>query len=281
VVDVIANEEMAKAWDGDDGAHWTEYADRYDAAGADFWQHFLAADLIAANDRVLDVGCGTGQSTRDAARAAGSGRALGVDLSAQMLDEARSRAAAQGVGNVAFEQADAQDHPFAAEAYDVAISRFGAMFFGDRPAAFGNIARALRPGGRLALLAWQGLADNEWLVAIRAALAAGRDLPMPPLGMPGPFGLADREPASAMLVTAGFGDVAFTEVTEPLRFGHDAEDAWSFVRHMGIVKGLSAELDDATRTAAHDKLRSLLTTHETSNGVEFAGSAWLITASRT
>lgn len=281
MVDVIANEEMAKAWDGHEGEHWTEFADRYDAAGADFWQRFLAADLIAANDQVLDIGCGTGQSTRDAARAAASGSALGVDLSAQMLDEARARAMAAGVSNIAFEQADAQVHPFAAGSYDIAISRFGAMFFADRAAAFANIARALRPGGRLALLAWRGFADNSWLVEIRDSLAAGRDLPTPPLGLPGPFGLADREPASAMLAAAGFVDVVFTEVSESMRFGRDAEDAWSFVRHMGIAKGLSAELDDATRTSAQDTLRSLLAARETSGGVEFAGSAWLITASRT
>lgn len=277
---VIANDEMAKAWNGEEGDRWTEYADRYDAAGAGYWRRFLDADLISVADRVLDIGCGTGQSTRDVARIATSGSALGVDLSSQMLELASQRGHAERLTNVDFLQADAQVHPFEEQAFDAVISRFGAMFFSDRTAAFHNIGRALRPGGRLALLAWRGLADNEWLVAIRDALAAGRDLPVPPLGGPGPFGLADPDGVRAVLASTGFDDVDLTEINEPTRFGDDAEHAWSFVRTMGPVKGLSEGLDEPVRLAAHDTLRRVLAAHESSAGVQFAGSAWLITARR-
>lgn len=278
----IANTEMAKAWDGEEGDHWTEYADRYDASSAAYWQRFLGHGLIASGDRVLDVGCGTGQSTRDAARAASAGSALGADLSARMLARARERAQAEGLTNVEFLQADVQVHPFDSATYDVAISRFGAMFFADREAAFANIAQALRPGGRLALLAWRGgLAGNEWITVIRDALAASRDLPEPPLGLPGPFGLADADGVRAMLGKAGFVDVELTELDEPVRFGSDAADAWAFVSQIGIVKGLSHDLDDATREAAHDKLRTVLAERESAAGVRLASSAWLITARRT
>ncbi len=164
----IANVEMAKAWDGEEGEHWTEFADRYDAAGARYWTRFLDAGLIAGGDVVLDIGCGTGESTIDAARRSGSGRALGADLSARMLKLAGERARAAHVANAEFVQADAQVHSFGANAFDVAISRFGAMFFADPVAAFQNIAESLKPGGRVALLSWQGLAENEWLTAIRA-----------------------------------------------------------------------------------------------------------------
>jgi SAM-dependent methyltransferase len=111
---------------------------------------------------VLDIGCGTGQATRDAARAAEPGHALGVDLSARMIELARRLAASQDIGNVSFEQADAQIYPFPAGSFDVAISRTGTMFFGDPAAAFANIGRALRPGGRLVMLVWQGPGPNEW-----------------------------------------------------------------------------------------------------------------------
>ena len=135
---------------------------------------------------MLDVGCGTGQTTRDAARAASAGSALGVDLSSRMLDHARRRATEEGVTNVTFAQADAQIHPFEPGAYDVAISRTAAMFFGDHVAAFSNIGRALRSGGRLVLVTWQPLPGNEWIREISGALAAGRDLPAPPPDAPAP-----------------------------------------------------------------------------------------------
>src|SRR5688500_11301148 len=107
----IANVEMAKAWE-EEGVEWTRDADRYDAASARHWRRFLDAGLIEPADRVLDVGCGTGQSTRDVGRLASSGSVHGVDLSAQMLDEAKRRSVKEGLTNVTYEFADAQVHPF-------------------------------------------------------------------------------------------------------------------------------------------------------------------------
>jgi SAM-dependent methyltransferase len=276
----IANVEQAAAWDGNEGDHWAEHADRYESAGRRQWQRFLDAGLIADDDQVLDIGCGTGKSTRDAARVAVSGAALGVDLSSRMLERARERSAAEGLTNVSFEQADAQVHPFDAHAFDVAISCFGGMFFGDPVAAFSNIGGAVRPGGRLALLAWRELARNEWLTAIRGALAAGRALPEPPAGAPGPFGLADEGHVRRVLGDAGFSGLALEAIDEPIQFGTDAEDAWSFVRNIGIVHGLTQDLDDATKQQALDHLRAVVVAHETDEGVLLGTSAWLITARR-
>ena len=107
----IANVEQAAAWNGDEGDRWTEHADRYDRAGRRHWQRFLDADLISPTDVVLDLGCGTGKSTRDAGRLAAQGSVLGLDLSLPMLELARERTAADGLENVTFVQADAQVHP--------------------------------------------------------------------------------------------------------------------------------------------------------------------------
>ena len=171
----IANVEMAKAWDGHEGDMWTTHADRYEATSRRTWDAFLGRGLVAPGDDVVDVGCGTGKATADLARLAAPGRVLGVDLSSRMLERGRRRAEADGLANVEFLQADAQVHPFEEAAFDVAVSSFGAMFFNDQVAAFANIGRALRPGGRLAVMAWQELARNEWLVAIRApSPSAGR-----------------------------------------------------------------------------------------------------------
>jgi SAM-dependent methyltransferase len=277
----IANVEQAAAWDGSEGDHWAEHADRYEAAGRRQWQRFLDADLLLAGDVVLDIGCGTGKSTRDAARVASRGHAHGVDLSARMLAVGRERAAAEGLANVSFDQADAQVHPFDVDACDIAISSFGAMFFGDPVAAWTNIGRAVRPGGRVAVLAWRELARNEWLQAFRGALAAGRTLPEPPPGVPGPFGLADSDRVRTIFDEAGFTGVEFAAIDEPIEFGRDAEDAFGFARGAGIVEGLTQDLDDASKARALDALRSVMVEHETHDGVLLGTSAWLITAQRS
>lgn len=188
-----SNVEQFGAWDGDEGAYWAAHADYFDRSVAEYHRRLLAAAAITETERVLDVGCGTGQTTRDAARAASAGSALGVDLSSQMLDYARRRTCAEGVANASFLQADVQIHPFDAEGFDVAISRTGAVFFGDPRAAFTNLARALAPRGRLRMVAWQSLAANEWIREIAGALAAGRDRPTPPPDAPGPFAFSDPD----------------------------------------------------------------------------------------
>jgi len=275
----IANAEMAKAWE-EEGVEWTRDADRYDAAGARHWKRFLDAGVIQPTDRVLDIGCGTGQSTRDAARAASSGSAHGIDLSQQMLDDARRRSTAEGLTNVTFEYGDAQVHEFGSGTYDVAISRFGAMFFNDAGAAFANIGRGLKPGGRLVLQAWRPLADNEWLVVFRNALAVGRELPAPPNGAPGPFALADPDHVRGLLTGAGYADVELEAVDAPMFLGTDAADAWVFCSGMGIFRGLTDGLDEADREQAVANLKQMLADHETPDGVLLDGGSWLITARR-
>ena len=110
------------------------------------------------------------QSTRQAGLTARSGTALGIDVSAIAVEQARHLTRAQGIDNVTFEQGDAQAHPFPQQRFDLVISRFGTMFFGESPAAFANIGRALRPGGRLAMMVWQAHQRNEWAVAIQQCL---------------------------------------------------------------------------------------------------------------
>jgi SAM-dependent methyltransferase len=276
----IANVEQAAAWDGPEGEHWTAHAERYDRAVRRAWQRFMSRGLIGSRDRVLDIGCGTGTTTLDAGRVAAGGSALGADLSAAMLERARHRAAAAGLSNVTFVQADAQVHPFEDAAYDIAISRFGAMFFGDPVAAFTNIGRSLRPGGRLAMLAWRALSRNEWILAVRGALAAGRSLPEPPANAPGPFGLADADHVRSVLGRSGFEEVDLDSIDEPLDLGRTAEEAYDFVREMGVVQGLTQDLDGPARARTQEALRATLAAHAAPDGVLLGSSAWLITARR-
>jgi SAM-dependent methyltransferase len=277
----VANPEQLAAWDGHEGDQWTEHADRYERSGWRQWERFVDAGLIGAHDSVLDIGCGTGRPTRDAARLATSGSVLGIDLSARMLQRARECSEAEGLTNVAFVQGDAQVFAFEPDSCDVAMSSFGVMFFCDPVAAFSNIGRALRRDGRLALLAWRELERNEWLMALREALAVGRDLPVPPPNAPTPFALADPDRVRGLLGDAGYEAVDFRPIDEPVELGRDTADAYAFVETMGIVEGLTQGLDDGTRQRAMSQVREMLAAHETADGVLLGSAAWLITARRS
>ncbi|MBT2448616.1 methyltransferase domain-containing protein [Streptomyces sp. ISL-43] len=273
-----SNAEQARAWDGEEGAYWAEHADRFDRAVRPHSTHLLAAAGISAADQVLDIGCGAGQTTRDAARRASGGGAVGVDLSAAMLRVARRRAAAEGLHNAGFVQADAQVHPFPAAAFDVAVSRTGTMFFADPVAAFRNIAGALRPGGRLVQLVWQPATANEWFLSFTQALAAGRPLPTPAPDAPGPFALADPERVRTVLGAAGFTDIRLEPHSEAMWFGEDADDAERFT--LGLLGWMVDELDEEGRRRAVGNLRATLTDHDTDTGVLYASATWTIRATR-
>src|SRR5690348_5452369 len=263
------NAEQAAEWDGRAGAHRTRYAAVFDSEDRPHNERFRAATGVTPRDRVLDIGCGTGQSTRDAARAATAGSALGSDLSAQMLEHARRVSREEGLANVSFEQADAQVHRFPAASFDVAISRFGSMFFDDPVAAFGNIGRALPPGGRLILMVWQGRERNAWSTRIREAVAGDADLPPPPTAGPHPFSLGDPAVAGGILAAAGFTEVGFTDVNEPLYYGPDAAVAFEVVRGLRSTRDLLAGMDAAAAESALDRLRAVLAAHQTDAGVLF------------
>jgi SAM-dependent methyltransferase len=274
------NADMRKAWDGLDGDIWAAAADQYETRGAGHRRLLLQAAAIASGERVLDLGCGNGASTREAARMAEPGEVVGIDLSTAMLTNARARSAAAGLTNVSFVHGDAQVHDFGPESFDVIISNAGAMFFDDKVAAFSNLRRALRPGGRIVLMAWQLLEDNEWLTVLRETLAMGRDLPAPAVGMPGPFGLSDRDQVSALLSATGFTDVGFADVREPMVCGATTDEAYALLSDDGPVRGLLADLSDADRATALDKLRAVIAAHETPTGVIFGSASWLIQARR-
>lgn len=270
-----ANAEQLAAWNGTEGAYWAEHAEYFDRAIAGHDRPFQEAAAIQPTDRVLDVGCGSGQNTRDAARVARSGSALGVDLSAAMLDHARRVAEAEGLTNALFLQADAQIHPFEPASFDVAICRTSAMFFADLIAALANIGRALRPDGRLVLLTWQPLAGNEWLEKIAGAFAAGREPRIPPPGI-GPFALSEPDRIRVVLDKAGYRDVQVVGNEAPIYLGADAADAYQFI--LGLNGWMLDGLDETGRAVALDALRATTDAHQTAHGVTFASATWITTA---
>jgi SAM-dependent methyltransferase len=275
-----ANTAQAAEWDGPAGAHRTRHAAVFDAETRPHNERFRAAADVAPRDRVLDIGCGTGQTTRDAARAAVAGSALGIDLSAQMLEHARRLSGEEGLANVSFLQADAQVHRFPAASFEVGISRFGTMFFADPVAAFGNIGQALTRGGRLVLMVWQARDRNEWTTAIREALAGDNPLPPPPTDGPHPFSLADPAVAEGILTAAGFAGISFTDVREPVYYGPDSAVAFDVVRGLRSTRDLLAGLDAGDAERALDRLRATLAAHQAADGVFLDARSWIIAARR-
>ena len=265
----IVNVAQYEAWNGYEGRHWADHHDRYDAGNGGFNEYLLDGAAIGPRDRVLDIGCGSGQITRLAAVRARLGRATGVDLSGPMLARARSLAAAEGIANATFEQGDAQVYPFAGGGFDVAVSRFGIMFFADPVAAFGNIRRALRADGRLAFLSMAPIEESD----LGTVLAALPPLGHSPIGHHGPLSLSDPERVREVLEGAGFRQVACRKVKAEQIEGRDARDAGEFFAGWGPIRynyGESGELVDI--------LTEAMRPFERDGAVRLKGAAWLVTA---
>jgi SAM-dependent methyltransferase len=197
-----------------------------------------------------------------------------------MIDRARDLAQAEGLRNVAFQRADAQVHRFPPERFDLAISRFGTMFFDDPVAAFANIGRALRPAGRLVMMVWQGHEHNEWEVAIRRALEGFEEpAAVAPAG-PDPFSLADPATVEGILEVAGFAEVTFTDVHQPVYYGPDVAAALDWVRGFTCTNSLLERLDPAGAERALQRLRNTLAAHAGGDGVWFDSRAWIVTTRR-
>lgn len=269
------NAGQLRDWDGEHGAYWAEQADVYDASVARYQTALLAAIGAQPGERVLDVGCGSGQVAIDVVRSVPGSSAVGVDLSSAQLDVARTRA---GALPVEFVQADAQVHQFDAASYDVVASRTGTMFFSDPGKAFANLAHATKPGGRLVMLVWRGVEENEWLRKFLSAIGRVRPLQPPPAEAPGPFALSDPDRVRSLLEAAGWAKARFAARNEPMWFGHDAGRATAFI--VGQMAWLFATLDDEQTRQAQTNLYEVMESHTSVDGVLLGSGAWLITAWR-
>ena len=235
---------------------------------------------IRSSDRVLDIGCGSGQTTREAARSAIAGHVVGIDLSAPMIEQARELAEAEGVRNVTFEHGDAEVYHFPPECFDVVISRFGTMFFADPVGAFHNIAMAMKPGGRLVMLVWRMHELNEWSVSIQRSLTVGKFAPANRIDEPDPFSLGDPTAVERILSAAGLADARFTDVNQPVYYGQDVTAALEWVSGFSYTKNCLQQMDSPSAQLALKRLRETLAAHASEGGVWFNSRAWIVTASR-
>jgi SAM-dependent methyltransferase len=275
-----ANAAQIDYWNEVSGPRWVAAQERLDPMIEGIGLAGIERAGIRSGESVVDVGCGCGATSLAlAARVGADGQVLGVDISGPMLERARERALAAGVANLRFEQSDAQTHAFTPVA-DTVFSRFGVMFFEDSVAAFRNLRRCLRPGGRLCFVCWQPLAENPWMALPMQAIAPFVEArPRPEPGAPGPFAFADPTYVRSILEDAGYEAIDVESYSHVQRMGSTTEDALDFLlTGVGPVSSALAEATVEARDAATAALRDLLSRREGPNGVEFDSAVWIVTA---
>jgi len=268
-------------WAGAGGENWLKGAARTEAAIASLGDRAVAAAAARPGERIIDIGCGTGPTTLALARAvAPDGRVLGCDLSPVLVDEARRRALAAGVGNIGFAAGDASTHAFEPGAADLLFSRFGVMFFGDPAGAFRHLRGALKPGGRLVFLVWRPFKENSWaFVPFAAAGPLLPQMPRPAPDEPGPFSFGDPARPRALLAQAGFADITIDPVDGTVALSRGGlDEAVESAVEIGPLSRLLRDAPDDVRRRAVVAIREALAKHLTTDGVVLPAACWLIAA---
>ena len=275
----FVNNEQAEFWSQLAPA-WLANEDRIELVGA--LPGELAMDRLGLQPGqcVVDLGCGSGRTTLElAARVGPNGGVVGADISAEMLARARERAG--HLGNVEFVHADVQVHDLGEARFDAAYSRFGVMFFADPVAGFANVRTALRPGGVLSFVSWQGVFDNEWMLVPGAAVAGvtGSLPPLPGPDEPGPFSLADPGRVHAVLEAAGFGSVEVVPHADQVVIPEEGiSEAVTASVQVGGVREALREADDQTRLRAIAAIDEALRAKLQAGEVRLSRGVLLVTA---
>jgi ubiquinone/menaquinone biosynthesis C-methylase UbiE len=259
------------------------------------WRHIVVGGLthhseavfprlpVSAGDRVVDVGCGFGDTAIELARRVGpAGRVLGLDCCDAFLEFGRRDAAAAGLGNVEFVEADVQRYPFDGE-FDFCFSRFGTQFFENPVAALRNMRRSLRPGGTMTMIVWRDLSENPWLAAPKEVVLSF----LPPPGEdartcgPGPFSMADPDVVRTQLRIAGYADTTFERIDAPILVGRTPEEAVELQFALGPAGEIfreAGELAERQRGPMTRALTEALAGYVTPEGVVMQSSSWMVTA---
>lgn len=274
--DTTANADQIAHWNESAGQTWANFQEALDRQVGPLGAKVIEALAPAAGERLLDIGCGCGETTLELAKRVGpSGAVLGVDISQPMLAVARERAT--GIPQASFLEADAQTHPFGAGAHDAIHSRFGVMFFENPVAAFANLRRALKPGGRLGFVCWRAAAENPIMTLPMIAAAPHLPPPVPPTpGAPGPFAFADGDRLRRILADAGFQDIAL-EPQDMAAGGNNLEAALDLALRVGPLGAQLRERPDARPSVISD-VRAALASHLKDGRVFLPSATWIVSA---
>jgi SAM-dependent methyltransferase len=279
------NAEAIQAWDGPLFDRFVRFREIVTTGLGAHGEAALRLVPPQPGQRVLDIGCGFGDTTQRIAGLVGpEGEAVGVDAAARFIEAARAEAEAGGVPNARFLVADVQDATFE-DRFDLAFSRMGTMFFLNPVAAFRNVRAALEPGGKLAMVVWRRREDNDWLY--RAQTIVERIVTRPeehdePTCGPGPFSLAGADTTTDVLTRAGFHEISLRRCDIPILIGRDLEEAIAFVTAIGPageILRLAGDRAAHLHGEVHDALRAGLGEFEADDGVRAPASTWIVTAS--
>ena len=274
------NAQQAKYWNDVAGPKWVALAEAINGQIQPIGHAAMERARIERGQRVLDVGCGCGQTSLELAQRVGEqGHVDGLDLSEPMLAEARVRGAE--LKNLQFTAADVQVHGLEEAAYDRIFSRFGVMFFDDPEAAFANLRGALAPGGQLTFVCWQEIGSNPWMAVPGAAVASLVE--MPPRTdphSPGPFAFADAERTRGILKGAGFEQVEFESLEVPLTIGRGMTDAQlvEFSLQMGPAGAAMREADEALRIRLRAAVAEAIEPYKGAEGLVMGSAVWVFSA---
>lgn len=278
------NLEALEAWNGVLFDRFVQYRHLVVEGLSPHGDEALRRHPPAEGNRVLDVGCGFGDTAQQLARLVGpSGSVLGVDVAPRFIKVATQEARASRLGHLRFAVADLQSTAFQ-ETFDYAFSRFGTMFFAFPVPALRNIANALAPGGRLCLVVWRRKLDNPWLHVAEGVVDPFVEEPEEtdePTCGPGPFSMANADTVAEQLVGAGFMDIEFERCDIPYRIGADVEEAVSYnmaIGPAGEAIRLAGAQAEALRPQIEAALRDALSPYKTDGGVVLGASTWIVTA---
>jgi SAM-dependent methyltransferase len=272
-----ANATQVAYWNDTAGRTWASLQDQIDRQIRPIGLAAMDRLAPAPGETLLDVGCGCGDTSLELARRVGAeGEVLGLDISAPMLDVARRRAKEDGARGLEFREADAQTAALPG-GRDAVFSRFGVMFFADPVAAFRNLRRALRPGGRLVFVCWRPLAENLWM-RLPAETAAGLVPPAPPPepGAPGPFAFADPDRVRRILAEAGFAGIEITPHDEAIG-GLDLEGTVEMSFRVGPLGAILRERPDLA-SVLRDRVREAVSPWLRDEAVYMPSATWMVGA---
>lgn len=274
---MTAETEEERYWNEEGGERWVEHIERLEAMLTPLSARLIAGAAPGIGEHVLDIGCGGGVTSAASASAVGtSGNVVGADISAVILEVARARYA--DMKNLEFATADAGTFAFESGRFDLITSRFGVMFFPDPSAAFGNLYRAGKPGGRMVFVCWRPLKENPWMGApVAAAFSVLTPPEKPDPFAPGPFSLADADRVREIMSGAGFHDITLTPIDEPLNLG-ELDAALDFHAKMGPAAEPLSEAPADKRAEAISAMRAALAANETPDGVVMPSAVWLVEA---
>jgi SAM-dependent methyltransferase len=271
-----SNADQIAYWNGDVGKRWAAQQTRLDTMLAPISDAILTTANAKPGERVLDVGCGCGDTSIKLAKH--GAHVTGIDVSAPMLALAKRRAQETNAA-VTFTEADAAAQKFDTHGFDLLFSRFGVMFFANPDEAFANMRKALKPGGRTAFVCWRDWRENEW---VRVPIMAVRPHvpPQPQLGPedPGPFAFADPARVRRILANGGFDVITLKPFDTKVEIGATLDDAVGYLQEFGPISRALTDASPAQKEQAAKALREALAPFAKTSPITLGAAVWLVTA---